>query len=200
MAWQTLLPIEKGKVQMKILKYRIYIDLLIGLYGILIGLWLTAKIIVGIVRFYENLGIIWGSIFAIAGIILVSPFIGLIYLCLSVLKPHAKMLNLSISMDDNGGLLITNPPSEYKIHKPNMKYILKGNLTTTIVWSPPDCPDSVKTFFVRKQYFPTKENKKFVGQLSAYECFSEDIEKNEKISTENGLRHIFRKNKLELEF
>lgn len=185
---------------MKILNWRIYFDLVAFTAGLLILVWLLVICFTGIVRFYENLGIIWGSIFAIAGVILATPFIGIMYLCLPAFKTQIKMLNLSISIDDNGGLVINNPPIECKIHRSDIKHILKGNLATTIVWTPPDEPDSIKTFFVRKQYFQSKEYRNFVEQLSTYECFSDDIEKNRRISSENGLRHILRKNKLELEF
>jgi len=184
---------------MKILNRRIYFDLVAFTAGLLILAWLLVICFTGIVRFYENLGIIWGSIFAIAGIILVAPFIGIMCLCLPAFKTQIKMLNLSIFIDDNGGLLITNPPLEYRIHKSNIKHILKGDLATTIVWSPPDCSDSIKTFFVRKQYFPTKEYKKFIEQLSTYECFSDDNKENTEIRRQLGLNRIFRKNKLESE-
>ena len=102
-------------------------------------------------------------------------------------------------MDNDGGLVITNPSSEFKIHKPSIKYILNGSLATTIVWSPDDSQNSIKTFRVRKQYFSSKEYKKFISELSASECFSDDVKQNKKISVENGLDHIFRKNKLEFE-
>jgi len=84
-------------------------------------------------------------------------------------------------------------------YKKDLIHILKGNLATTIVWSPPDCSDSIKTFFVRKQYFPTKEYKIFIEQLSTYECFSDDNKEKTKIKKQLGLNSILRKNKLEKE-
>lgn len=185
---------------MKILKLRIYIDLLIGLCSILIGLWLIAIMVIGLVSFFERYGFVFGSIFSVIGIILTIPFIGFIYLFLSFLKPQAKMLNLSISIDNTGGLIIINPPSEFIIQKNDIMHILKKNMTIVIVWSSGNNRNLVKTFFIRKQYFPREEYIKFVNKLSTYKCFSSDVKENKNISAKYGLDHIFRKNKLENEF
>jgi hypothetical protein len=115
------------------------------------------------------------------------------------LKPHAKMLNFSVFIDDDGAVVITTPSSEFKICKSRIKHILKGNLVTTLVWSSDSNQNSFKTFFVRKQYFPKVEYENFIKELSTYESFSDDIEKNKKILIQHGLNHIFRKNKLEYE-
>jgi len=184
---------------MRILKHRIYVDLLIGVCGILIGLWLITRMVIGIVTFFEKYGLLWGAAFSIVGILLIVPFIGFISLFLFLLKPHAKMLNLSIFIDSSDAVVITTPSSEFKVRKINIKHILKNNLVTTIVWSQDNDPDSIKTFFVRKKYFPKAEYEFFIKQLSAYECFSDNAKENRKISAQHGLNHIFRKNKLEYE-
>jgi hypothetical protein len=155
--------------------------------------------VIGVGAFFEKYGLLWGMAFLIAGILLIVPFIGFISLFLLLLKPHTKMLNLSIYIDSSDAVVITTPSSEFKICKTSIKYILKNNLVTTIVWSQDNDQDSIKTFFVRKQYFPKAEYETFIKQLSAYECFSDNAKENRKISAQYGLNHIFRKNKLERE-
>jgi hypothetical protein len=182
----------------KILRWRVYIDLLGFPVALSFLIYLLVIIYAGIIRFYDNLGVVWGSFFAICAIVLVLPFVGLVYLCLSIFKTQVKMLNLSVSTDDDR-LLINNSKCKYEIHRSYFRRILKGNLGTTIVWSPSDHPTAMKTFFIRKQYFPSKEYKKIIEELSKFECFSDNEAENHKYRKKNGLDHIFRKNKLEYE-
>ena len=184
---------------MKIMKWRIYIDLFAFVIGVFFIILLSYICFSGIIRFYRDYGVLWGSILGLAGVILLIPFIGILLLLLSFLKQQFKMLNIFVSIDESGGVVITSPRSKFEIPRSNLKHILKGNLGTMIVWYLPYDPDKIKTFLVRKQYFRPREYKEFVDQLSKYDCFCENLEENKKISKEYGLRHIFRKNMLELE-
>ena len=184
---------------MRILKYRIFLDLFIGLCGVLMGLLLTVKMMIGIVSLFVSCGFLWGTIFSIVGILIIVSYISFMCFFFSFLKPHAKMLNLAVFID-NDDLVINKPPSEFRIHKSSIKYVLKSNMATIIVWFCGNSQNQIKTFCVRKQYFLKQDYKDFMRELSTYRCFSDDTETNKKISVELGLNHIFRKNKLEFEF
>lgn len=184
---------------MKIVNRKLYASLIPDAVSLSFFAWLLVILVANVVRFYEDYGVLWGSVFSALGSIFILMLVGLICLCLPRMVTRFKMRDLSILIDEQGGLAITNRLYDLQIPRSSIKHIMKNRQATTLVWFPDARPDWIRTFTVQKHLFPAAEYNHFVQVLSTYECFIDDREQIRTVSAEIGLDRVFRRETVQIQ-